>query len=343
MTDSAEAPASIIDVARRAGVSPSTVSRSLRGMPNVSEATRQRVMRAAAELSYVASPAASRLASGRTATVGVVVPFMTRWFFAQVVAGAEAVLHEASLDLLLYNLGDAAGRGRFFDRLPLQRRVDAVLLVCVPVNDEERAALRGLGVPIVMVGASSPGFGSVRIDDEQGTAKAVRHLLNLGHERIAMICGLDDDDTLGFATPVLRRQGFERTLLAAGLELGPENVVGAPWGVDGGARAMEQLLASDRLPTAVFAESDEMAFGALWTLRRAGLEVPARISVIGFDDHEMAAVVDLTTIAQPVRPQGEVAATLLLDALAERTGEAAEVVMPTHLVVRGTTGPRPPR
>jgi LacI family transcriptional regulator, repressor for deo operon, udp, cdd, tsx, nupC, and nupG len=93
----------------------------------------------------------------------------------------------------------------------------------------------------------------------------------------------------------------------------------------------------------VFAESDEMAFGALWTLRRAGLDVPDRISVIGFDDHEMAAVVDLTTISQPVRSQGEVAATLLLDALAERTDEAAEVVMPTHLVVRGTTGPRPPR
>jgi DNA-binding LacI/PurR family transcriptional regulator len=343
MVESAEAPASIIDVARRAGVSPSTVSRSLRGMPNVSEATRQRVMRAAAELSYVASPAASRLASGRTSTVGVVVPFMTRWFFAQVVAGAEAVFHEASLDLLLYNLGDAVGRSRFFQRLPLQRRVDAVLLVCVAVDESERAALRGLGVPIVMVGTSSPGFGSVRIDDMEGTAKAVRHLLNLGHVRIGMICGLDDDDPHAFATPLLRRQGFEQTLLGAGLEVDPEQIVGAPWGVEGGARAMEQLLSADRLPTAVFAETDEMAFGALWTLRRAGLDVPARISIIGFDDHEMAAVVDLTTISQPVRPQGEVAATLLLDALTERTDEAAEVVMPTHLVVRGTTGPRPPR
>ena len=111
----------------------------------------------------------------------------------------------------------------------------------------------------------------------------------------------------------------------------------------GGRRAMEQLLARRRLPTAVFAESDEMALGALQTLRRAGLPVPGRVSLIGFDDHEMAATGDLTTVAQPVRRQGELAARLLVEVLAGGAPDGGEVLLPTRLVVRGSTGPPPDR
>ena len=118
--------AGIIDVARRAGVSPSTVSRSLRGSAKVSAQTRDRVLRAAAELRYVPSPAASRLASGRTGAIGVVVPFAYRWFFSEVLTGLEGPLREAGYDVLLYNVGDPDRRARFFETMPLRRRVDAV-------------------------------------------------------------------------------------------------------------------------------------------------------------------------------------------------------------------------
>jgi LacI family repressor for deo operon, udp, cdd, tsx, nupC, and nupG len=330
--------ASIIDVAQRAGVSPATVSRALRGLPHVSATTRRRVEQAAADLSYVASPAGMGLASGRTRTVGVVVPLATRWFFAQVVAAAEGVLRSWNYDVLLYNLGNDAGRTRFFDRMPLRRRVDAVLVVALPLSAEETVRLQSLRVPVVVVGSHQPEFPTVRIDDAAGARQAVQHLLNLGHEAITMISALEDEDP-GFASAPARRSGFRQA--RADVDR-PDHVVAGNWGLDGGARAMETVLASDRLPTAVFAEYDEMAFGAMLTLRRAGLSVPGDISVVGFDDHEMASVVDLTTVSQPVHEQGELAARMLVDGLRDRTIEPVDVVLPTRLVIRGSTAPPVP-
>jgi LacI family repressor for deo operon, udp, cdd, tsx, nupC, and nupG len=295
------------------------------------------VLQAAAELSYVPSPAASRLASGRTGTIGVMAPFTTRWFFAEVIQGAERALREAGYDLLLYNLGDPATRRRFFETLPLRRRVDGALAVALYTSPAERASLRALNIAMSTIAGSDTGFPRVGIDDQTGAAMAVRHLILLGHRDIAMISG-NPDDPIGHLTTVARRTGFLTALCEAGLPDGPDRVVSEPWGVEGGARAMEQLLARARLPTAVFAESDEMAFGALQTLRRARLDVPGDLSVIGFDDHEMAASNDLTTIAQPAVEQGRLAVRQLLDVL-ERGAAASDVVLPTRLVVRGTTGP----
>lgn len=330
---------SISDVARRAGVSIATVSRSMRGLPNVAEPTRARVLQAAADLSYVVSPSASSLASGRTRTVGVVVPYVTRWYFGQVVAGIESVLRDNGFDLLLYNLGDDRGRSRFFERLPLRRRVDAVIAISVPLTEPEIAAFRGLDVPVAIVGASAAGFAGVRIDDEDGARTAVRHLLDLGHRRIALISGRADE-RMHFTAPLDRRVGYSRALREAGLPVRPELDVVGHWGMDEGAAAMAELLALPDPPTAVFAETDEMALGALRTLRRCGVRVPGDVSVVGFDDHEMAALLELTTIAQPVREQGSLAATLMLDGL-ERPPDRSppQLSLPTRLVVRGTTGP----
>jgi DNA-binding LacI/PurR family transcriptional regulator len=298
------------------------------------------VLRAAAELSYVPSPAASRLASGRTSAVGVIVPFATRWFFTEVLTGIERPLRAAGYDLLLYNIGDPTARARFFEAMPLRRRVDAVLTVASSFADREQAALGALGVPLAVVGGHIGGFPRVGIDDRAGAATAVRHLLLLGHRDIVMISG-DPGDAIGRATTSARRAGFEAALTEAGVPARGDRVVSEPWGVTGGIRAMETLLGRRRLPTAVFAESDEMALGALQTLRRAGLDVPGRVSVIGFDDHEMAAASDLTTIAQPVHQQGELAARLLLEVLAGGSPQAGDVLLPTRLVVRGSTGPPP--
>ncbi len=336
VTDAAGGAVSIVDVARRAGVSASTVSRSMRGGTNVAPATRKRVLQAARELAYVPSPAASQLASGHTGAVGVIVPFSTRWFFAEAVAGAERALREAGLGLLLYNIGEPAGRAGFFASMPLRRRVDAVLAIATSLTDAERSGLAALRVPIVAVGQRCAGFPRVGVDDGSGAAAAVRHLVLLGHRDIAMITGLPDD-AIGAATTSARRAGFEQALEQAGIAPGPDRVVAAHWGVRGGVLAMERLLTGANLPTAVVAESDEMAFGAMQAMRRSGLDVPGDVSLVGFDDHEMAAAADLTTIAQPVQLQGELAARLLLDAL--DGAEPGDVVLPTRLVVRGSTGP----
>jgi LacI family transcriptional regulator, repressor for deo operon, udp, cdd, tsx, nupC, and nupG len=164
-------------------------------------------------------------------------------------------------------------------------------------------------------------------------------LLHQGHELIAMISAMGDE--FGFFASQQRLAGYRQALTAAGVEVREDMLVAATYGIDGGAEAMEQLLSGDVLPTSVFAEYDELAIGAMRTLSRAGISVPGQVSVVGFDDHEMAAVVDLTTVAQPVYEQGTVAAGLLLDALSGE--EPQSVVMPTRLLIRGSTGPPAPR
>ncbi|MBL1068850.1 LacI family DNA-binding transcriptional regulator [Streptomyces sp. 7-21] len=328
---------SIIDVARLAQVSTATVSRALRGLPNVSEATRERVLRAAEELSYRVSPQASSLASGRTGTVGVVLPFVNRWFYSQVVAGIDSVLRANDLDLLLYNLGDARVHERFFDRMPLRRRVDALIVLNLPLSQREAEALVSMEVPIAVLGTRIHGCWQVSIDNAEGASTAVRHLINLGHRRIGMITGALGDPR-GFTTPIVRQHAYRTVLAQADIPYDPELEAPGHLTIEGGAAAMARLRSLSDPPTAVFAESDQMAFGALRTLTRMGLRAPDDVSVIGFDDHETAELLDLTTIAQPVTYQGELLARQILDALSGDEAEPTRVVVPTQLVVRGTTG-----
>jgi DNA-binding LacI/PurR family transcriptional regulator len=334
--------ASIGDVARLAGVSVATVSRAIRGLPNVSPATRDRVLRAAAELQYVAHPHASRLAAGRTMTIGMAVPLLTQWFFTQIIAGAEGVLASNGYDVLLFGVSDADSMRRFVEDLPLSKRVDGLICVDLPLAPAQVAALRDRG-PVVTIGVATPHAPSVTIDNVEAAATATRHLVNLGHRRIGLISHLPPQ-ALEFTAPVQRREGYEQVLVDAGIEIREDLIVPGNFALQGGAEAMAQLLSVGRPPTAVFAESDEMAIGALKTVRDAGLQVPGDVSIIGFDDHDMAAYTDLTTIAQPATQQGETAATLLLDLMRDDrdhdgTLDWTSVIMPTRLVVRSTTGP----
>ncbi|MBB1246826.1 LacI family DNA-binding transcriptional regulator, partial [Streptomyces durbertensis] len=333
---------SITDVASAAGVSASTVSRALRGRPGVSDEVREHITAVAASLGYTASRSASSLASGRTYTIGVLAPFVGRWFFGTVLDAAEKVFSAGGYDVLLYNLGTPEARKRFFTKLPARKRVDAVLSLLIP-DEEEAAALRSLGVPLATtVGGPREGFAVVGIDDHAGATSAVRHLVNLGHRRIGMISGASGP--LHWTTPVQRRQAYLDVLADAGIGHDPSLEVDGGYTVEGGERAMTELLANSRPPTAVFAQSDEMAMGALRVLRRHRLRVPDDVSVVGFDDHELAEVVGLTTVAQPVARQGAEAARLLLEQL-DRPGTETpgHVRMPIRLELRETTAPPNPR
>ncbi|HEX5595109.1 MAG TPA: LacI family DNA-binding transcriptional regulator [Micromonosporaceae bacterium] len=334
----------IDDVARLAGVSTATVSRALRGLPSVSEATRARVHAAAHQLGYSASPSASRLAGGRTATVAVVVPRLTRWFFGTVVEAAEETLHQAGYDLLLYNLGGREDtRKRLLHTARLEKRVDALMLVATPLQESDIPALTDAGLPGVTVssGTGVPGWPSVRIDDVAAARTATEHLLRLGHQRIAHISG-DPRDELAFTTHLDRRRGYREALRSAGLQPDPLLDIEAEFTVDGGSRATAELLRRAPLPTAIFAACDEMAMGAMATLRLAGVRVPQDISVIGIDDHDLAAVVGLSTVAQPAAEQGRLAALTLLGPLRGPTPQphqTGSLVLPTRLVVRESTAP----
>jgi LacI family repressor for deo operon, udp, cdd, tsx, nupC, and nupG len=336
--------ANITDVAARAGVSPATVSRSLRGLTNVSPDTRDRVLEAARDLSYYSPATVGDLAPvGRS--VAVIVPFINRWFFSTVTAGAATLLREHGYDVLLYHLGSANARDDFFQRMPLARRVAGILTLSMPLSEEHTLALRALDIPLVSVGSTMAGSPSVGIDDVAAARGAVNHLIHLRHDRIGLLAGEPDDPRFAFVSSSERRVGAEQALEAAGLALDPDLVAAAPHGIEGGAAAMARLLAGRVLPTAVFAEYDELAIGALWTLRRAGLRVPDDISVIGIDDHEMAAVLDLTTVAQSASEQGTTAARLLMQVLESGAeGPTAQpVLLPSRLLLRGSTAPRVPQ
>ena len=331
--------ASIEDVARHAGVSIATVSRALRGLPDVAPSTRDRVLASATELNYVASPFAARLASGRTTTVGLVVPFVNRWFFAEVISTVETALRHAGFDLLLYNLGDAEGRCRFFDVMPMRKRVDGVLVASLVLDDGEFDALTELKRPVGLLGLDREGFLSSRIDDVASARAAVDHLIEAGHRRIALIGG-DTDDPMAFTPPLHRRDGYRDALQAVGVDVDPELEHLGYFTVEGGREAARHLLALDDRPTALFAESDEMAYGALREVRDAGLRVPQDVAVIGFDDQPLSELLDLSTIRQPVADEALDITTRLLAMIADDTDEPPThpaIVLPTELVIRGST------
>lgn len=319
------------------------MSRALRGLDRVNPATRARVLAAATELGYVPSSAAASLASGRTNTVGVIVPHVTRWYFANVVQGAQDLCRARGYDLLLYGLGERDDLPRRLTAIAaVHKRVDAVLVLNLPLDGPEVSLLRSLSVPVVLVGTRVAGLGSVCIDDVDVARTAVEHLLGLGHTRIAHMGGLSQD-RFHFPTPRDRLAGYQQTLRGAGIEPDPALDVDGGWSIRGGSAAMDTLLAlpPGRRPTAVFASSDEMAMGALSSLRRHGVRVPAELSVVGVDDHEMAEFVDLTTVAQPVALQGRMAAEILLDELTGSTspGAVPALGVSTRLIVRGSTAP----
>jgi LacI family transcriptional regulator, repressor for deo operon, udp, cdd, tsx, nupC, and nupG len=341
--------ATIEDVAAAAGVSVATVSRALRGLPNVAPSTRSRVVDVAGELNYQPDPAAARLAAGRTGTITVMVPHLSSWYFSNVVAGAEAVSAEAGYDFLVVGVPTRDECVRLLDeRYHLERRTDGVVLVNIPATEQQADSLRERGVSLATVGSHTAGYPSVRVDDIAVGTLAADHLVGLGHQRIGLITG-QSDDPMNFEVPRLRREGFERGLHDAGLTLDPKLVESGNFGIDGGQEAMCLLLDREEPPTAVFAMSDEMAFGALMELDRRHLRAGVDVSVIGVDDHEFARVVALTTISQQVSAQGAMATRALVAAMAATespgssshgsTSTTAEPLpSPVALVLRSTTG-----
>jgi LacI family transcriptional regulator, repressor for deo operon, udp, cdd, tsx, nupC, and nupG len=331
----------IEEVARRANVSVATVSRALRGLPNVAPATRARVEEAASELGYQVDTYASRLATGRSDTVGLLLPSLRTWYFSHVATGVEQVLTTAGRDVLLHSIDDSDARRRLLSELPsARRRLDGLILVDVLLTPSEAAALSADPAHVVTVGQHVEQFPSVTIDNRAAAAEVTRHLLELGHRSIGLVGG-SERAPLPFDVPGHRRQGFLDALADHGVEHRPDLEVDGAFTVAGGTHAMHQLMSRSQPPTAVLALCDDMAMGACKAAGDLGLAVPGDVSIAGFDDHEVAAVLALTTVRQDPEWQGATAAQLLLD-LDEQGAEhppPRHVVADTELVVRASTGP----
>lgn len=331
-------PATIDDVARRAGVSGATVSRALRALPNVSSDTRRRVEAAAAELDYHIDRTASRLATGRTETVGVVLPSIATWYFSGVLEGIESILGDRGFDLLVTSVHDSAARHRLASgNAPLRKRVDGLIFVDVLLTPDEVRDLGTSSMRVVTVGQETGAFHSVTIENRLAARNATRHLVNLGHRRIGFVAG-DPRSGLPFSVPRERHDGYVEALSEAGVGHRAELVVATGASVADGAQAAAQLMAVAEPPTAIVAGTDDLAFGILQTLRSLGYGVPEDVSLVGFDDRDLSAAVGLTTVWHDPAEQGRLAAELFVESMELAGQEAPRAVHAgTRLVVRSTT------
>lgn len=328
--------ATIAEVAREAHVGVATVSRVLNGSPAVRDQTRRRVLDAIARLGYAPNAAARALSTGRTGAVGVVAPFFTRPSVIERLRGVARVLAAADHRLVLFDVerpGDDA-----FRTLPAGGGLDGLLTVSLCPPEEELDRFAAAGLPVVLVDHRHDRLPAVFTDDVAGGRLATEHVLELEHERIAFV-GDGEDTDYGFRSSAERRRGYQAALVAAGLAPDPALVRRGPHGREAAAELTASLLAAPEPPTAIVAASDTQAVGALEAAAAAGVRVPAELSVVGYDDIELARYAGLTTVAQPLEESGARGAELLLAALegAAAPGRQLEV----ELVVRGTTGPAP--
>lgn len=339
--------AGIKDVAHMAGVSTATASRALTGSGTVAAATRARVQDAARVLGYVPHAPAASLASGRTGTVGVVVPDVNRWFFAAALEGIAHELMEGGLDLTLFNAGVSPGhRGTIFSELVHRGRLDALVTVSFKLNGFELAGLARLARPVVALGGLvDPGvelpdwFTALQVDDVAVATLAARHLLELGHRDIAFLGTVPED--VEFQVSTERTRGFERTMARAGVLVPPHRMVEADFTLGGACHRVRALLEGPGpRPTAILAISDEMAMGAWMAALSLGLRVPEDLSVIGVDGHPDAARLGLTTVDQTPREQGRRAARLVAETL-RGTPEPRRILHRLHLRRRASTAPPP--
>ena len=327
---------SISDVAARANVSVATVSRALRGLPNVAEATRLRVMQAAEDLDYVVNPNASRLAAGHNTTVGVVLPHTVGWYFQHVMTGIQALLYQRGYDMLIYTVPNPAARDRFLADLPFRKRVDGLLVIDVPMTDVEQRMLASLDIPLVAIGEGGDHYPLIKVDNRRGAEIATNYLLDLGHERIGLVSG-PLDDVMRFSVANDRHAGWAKSLADRGVAAEPSWVSTGDFRMQHGVTGIIDLLRQSPGLTAVLLMSDEMAIGALRVLSQQNIRVPQDLSIIGFDGQEITEFMGITTVAQPMERLGTQAGEVLMALIRGESPQGFPRVLPVSLVVRETT------
>jgi DNA-binding LacI/PurR family transcriptional regulator len=332
-------PARIADVAARAGVGVATVSRVLNGHGGVRVSTRERVVEAIEALNYRPSSLARSLSLRRTMVVAALLPWFTNPSAVQRVRGIVDGLSGSAYDLMVFDIESEGRQRRAFELFDRGDRADGLLVVSTLPPEAEVDRIRAAGIPCVLIDAVHASFPSIAVDDEAGGELATRHLVELGHRRIALIG--DPPPEFRFDWSRDRTRGYERALAAAGIDV-RDDYVREGTRLPHVARAVAaELLSLPERPTAVFAASDTQAIGVLEAARALGIAVPGALSVIGFDDIEVAAYLELTTVRQPLVESGRRGAKLLLEALAGDDVAPLRELLPLELVVRGTTGPAP--
>ena len=336
-------PITMADVAARAGVSKTTVSRVLNGKGELDPSTAARVRRVIQELGYVPSAGAVSLARGRTRVLGMLVPSLSWPWIGEVLQGVADAVEEEGYGLLLFSCSKGEHSLQRFASQASAKSFDGLLVIEPEGTLEFITGLHRGGLPVVLIDdrGHQPEFPSVGTTNRAGAQEAARHLLAIGRTRPIVVSGPEE---LGCTQE--RLAGFAEVYAAAGLPLEPWRVVDGDFNFEGGHAEISRLLKAGRLLKAtdpgfdaVFAHNDLSAAGAIQALREAGLHVPKDVAVVGFDDVPQASYTDppLTTVHQPLREMGETAARALMGHFDGTPLTVDPIVLPTTLVLRGST------
>lgn len=333
--------ASIIDVARRAGVSKTTVSHAISGRRTVAEKTKQRIFQAIVELDYVPNSVARNLASGKTHILGFMFPFDGSWLSgdsaAKFVLSAAQAVKGRGYDFLL------STRPGLEEAIRLARggHTDGLVLMDVKMEDERVNYLRKLNFPFVLVGrsANNDGIDYVDVDAERGLYESTARLIQLGHRRIALICLLPRN----FGFSVRARRGFEAAFQAHGLSVPHDLVHFAPAVAHEGYLAMEQIVAREPRCTACITLSDFLSLGVVQFCREHGLRVPHEMSILGFGSAMFHNVMQppVTTIELPAEAMSRLAIDILVDRLEGKTKRTRQLLLEPRMIWRSSTAPAP--
>jgi DNA-binding LacI/PurR family transcriptional regulator len=326
----------IRDVAIHADVSVATVSRVLNGTAGVAAPKRARVLKAIEELDYRPSSLARNLSLGRTGTIGVMAPFFTHLGTLGRLRGITELAAAQDYDVMIFDIETPKQRDDALLKLARRDRVDALLVISIPLSDDRVAKLRRDALPTVLVDVAHPDLSRVTIDDVAGGRLATEHLLARGHTRIGFV-GDDADGPLGFTSSELRLDGYRSALASRGLAVDERLIRHGVHGRQTARDLSAELLALTEPPTAIFAASDIQAVGVLEAAAAAGLDVPRDLAVIGFDDIEFAEILGLTTVRQPLAEIGASAIELLFSRIGGDDRDPVEIVHPLTLVQRRTT------
>ncbi|MGA9598645.1 MAG: LacI family DNA-binding transcriptional regulator [Acidimicrobiia bacterium] len=332
--------ATIADVAARAGVGVGTVSRVLNNSPLVSDRTRARVLAVIEEMNYRPSALARGLSIGTAGVLAAVVQRMTSASALQRLRGILDVASQAGFDVILHNVNSVDDYRDQVRGLLRPDRCAGGLLVSIKPDDEEIATLADNPVPVVVVDGRLPGISGLYVDDERGGRMATEHLLALGHKRIAFVG--EWEDTIGFRPTAKRRVGYLKTMADAGVEIPGAYVRTGPHDHMVTRAATEALLALTEPPTAIVASADSHAMIVAETARAHGVRVPEDLSVIGFDDLEIAEHLGLSTVRQPLYESGARGVRMLVEQMQTKVRTAEEVELPLELIARTSTMPVSP-
>jgi LacI family transcriptional regulator len=331
----AHAP-TIYDVAEKAGLSVSTVSRAVNTPHLVQEKTRQRVMRAVEQLKFVPKAAASVLARKHVGSIGVLLPFFTSPSFVQRMRGVASALSATKFEFIVYTVDSRAQLDEYLDVLPLWRRLDGLIVMSMPLSDAQRRHLRSHSLEIVCVEFTQPHFPSIEIDNHEGGRMAALHLAAKGRRRCAYVGESGVPEHIIHLSD-LRLEGFRQGLQERGLALPDEHVSREPYSRERVVRQTEALLRLSAPPDAIFAYSDLHAADVLRVARAKGMRVPEDLSIVGFDGTDMADFLGLTTIDQRLDESGRIAAEMLISRISDRGRPTQSTRLQLNLIERGTT------